>query len=454
MAPSTDAVEDTAREFATRFADESFAAAAELLSEDGRDAVVESFPTFHMVPGEDAETAFRRYWYGLTEQYGAFESVGDVTVDDDAVTVELAFAQGSQPLELSVDDGAVTNVSFPVSYTPPEYADESAFTEREVTVDAGDVELGGTLTVPAGETPVPGVLLVHGAGLHDRDGTAGESRILQDLAWGLGSRGVAVLRYEKRLLDHEDEIPPEEHDLDTVVIDDAIAAVDELANADEVDADRVFVAGHSQGGMCAPSIAERHGVRASVASSSSAGSQSESAGGVAGIVSLDGPADPGIDVEAITDNIRYGLSPDGELTEAQAEFLAEERAELEAAANGEYDEDDTVLGGPATLHESFVSMDPVETANDLSVPLFAATTERVDPEVQSELVESRREGVEQWREAGSIDDDRFEHYEDVGHYFQHGETPATTMEHLKFGGNVADYVVEDVAEWVHEVSER
>jgi len=156
MAPSTDAVEDTAREFATRFADESFAAAAELLSEDGRDAVVESFPTFHMVPGEDAETAFRRYWYGLTEQYGAFESVGDVTVDDDAVTVELAFAQGSQPLELSVDDGAVTNVSFPVSYTPPEYADESAFTEREVTVDAGDVELGGTLTVPAGETPVPG----------------------------------------------------------------------------------------------------------------------------------------------------------------------------------------------------------------------------------------------------------------------------------------------------------
>ena len=434
MSSSTDATDETAREFVTRFTGEAFADAADLLSEDGRDAVVESFPeAFQMVPVEDVETALRRYWYGVYAQYGAFEAVGDVTVGDDAVTAELRFALGSQPVELAVEDDAITDVSFPVAYTPPEYADRSAFTEREVTVDAGDVELGGTLTVPEDGTPVPGVLLVHGAGLHDRDGTAGHSKILKDLAWGLASQGVAALRYEKRLLDHEDEIPPEEFDLDTVVVDDAIDAVDELASATEVDADSVFVAGHSQGGLCAPSIAERHG-------------------GVAGIVSLDGPAGTGID-EVDLDYVRYSISPDGELTGEQQELFAEQKAEFEKAMHGDYDEDDTVLGDPVALYESFTSMDPVETARDLSVPLFALTTERVDPVIQPELVEPAQEKIEDWRAAESTDDDRFEHYEAVGHYFQEGEAPATTMEYLYFGGNVADYVVEDVAEWVHEVSD-
>ncbi|WP_232701557.1 alpha/beta hydrolase [Halobacterium wangiae] len=321
MASSTDALDERAREFVARFTDEAFADAAELLSEDGQNAVVESFPEeFQRVPIEDAETAFRRYWYGVYAQYGAFGDVKDVTVEDGVVTVDLQFALGSQPVELSFDDGAISDVSFPTAYTPPEYADRSAFSEREVTVDAGDVELGGTLTVPSDETPVPGVLLVHGAGIHDRDGTAGESKILKDFAWGLASRGVAVLRYEKRLLDHEDEIPHDEFDLDTVVIDDAVHAVDELASAPEVDADSVFVAGHSQGGMCAPSIAERHG-------------------GVAGIVSLDGPADTGLD-EVDFDYVRYSIAPDGELTEAQQEMYAEQRAEFERAANGDYDEDE------------------------------------------------------------------------------------------------------------------
>lgn len=434
MSSSTDATDEMAREFTTRFTDEAFADAADLLSDDGRETVVESCPPdFERFPVEDAETVLQRYWYGLYGQYGAFEEMEDAVVDEDEATVELRFALGTQPLVLSFEDDAVADVSFPTDYTPPSYANQSTFTEREVTVDAGDVELGGTLTVPEGETWVPGVLLVHGAGLHDCDGTAGESKILKDFAWGLATQGVAVLRYEKRRLDHEDEISPAEFDLDTIVIDDAVDAVDELGSAEEVDADSVFVAGHSQGGLCAPSIAERYD-------------------GVAGIVSLDGAADPGID-EVDVDYMRYGISPDGELTEEQQELFAEQQAEFETVLDGDYDEGDTVLGDPATLYESFTSMDPVDTARDLSVPLFAATTERVDPDVQPELVEPARKKIEDWRAAESTDDDRFEHYEDVGHYFQEGAAPATTMEYLYFGGIVADYVVADVSEWVHEVSD-
>jgi pimeloyl-ACP methyl ester carboxylesterase len=417
MAPSSEAVDDRAREFATRFTDESFADAADVLSEAGREAVVESFPEdFERFPVEDAATALRRYWYGLRTQHGEFQAVGDVTVSDAVATVDLAFAAGEQPLELDVEDGELVGVAFPVEYEPPAYADSSAFTEREVSVENGDVELGGTLTVPDGESGVPGVVLVHGAGLHDRDGTAGESKILRDFAWGLASQGIAVLRYEKRL--HEHDVPDEEYDHDTIVVDDAVEAVDVLAAAAEVDPDSVFLAGHSQGGACAPRIAERHG-------------------GVAGIVSLDGPTDPGIDLDAI-EFMRYGVSPDGDLTEEQEELLEQQQAELKQVVEGDYDEDGEVLGQPAAWHESMLSFDPVGTAADLSVPLFAATTERVDPDVHADLREVHREAPEEWREATSTDLARVEHYEDVGHYFQHGETPAVTMEYLLFGGNVAD----------------
>ena len=42
------------------------------------------------------------------------------------------------------------------------------------------------------------MVLVHGSGPNDRDETVGASKPFRDLAWGLATKGVAVLRYEKR----------------------------------------------------------------------------------------------------------------------------------------------------------------------------------------------------------------------------------------------------------------
>ena len=62
----------------------------------------------------------------------------------------------------------------------------------------GEFKLPGTLTVPAGGTRVPGVVLVPTAGPQDRDETIGGVKDFKDLAEGLASRGIVVLRYEKR----------------------------------------------------------------------------------------------------------------------------------------------------------------------------------------------------------------------------------------------------------------
>jgi hypothetical protein len=39
---------------------------------------------------------------------------------------------------------------------------------------------------------------VHGSGPNDRDSTVGANKIFRDLAEGLASAGIAVLRYDKR----------------------------------------------------------------------------------------------------------------------------------------------------------------------------------------------------------------------------------------------------------------
>ncbi|MFB6268864.1 MAG: alpha/beta fold hydrolase [Halobacterium sp.] len=432
MAPASDSVRDAAREFAVRFVEESFADAVDLFSEDGRGAVVESYPDGFQRGEMDAADALEQYWYGLYGQYGDFEGVGGVDADGSEVTVELSFADGSHPLELSFADGDIADVALPSEYSPPAYADEDAFTERDVTVDAGDVELGGVLAVPDGDGPFPGVVLVHGAGIHDPDGTAGESKILKDFAWGLASQGVATLRYEKRLRDHD--VETEDYTLDTVVVDDAVAAVDELADADSVDEDGVFVAGHSQGGMAAPRVADEHG-------------------GVAGVVSLDGAADNELDEDDLSvPFIRYSIDPEGDLTEEQEEQVEAQREEFRRLAAGELDPDEEFMGKPARWFESVQEYHPAGTAADLDAPTFVAKAGRVAEDVQPEIAEFHQERLDEWQSTDLPEGSRVEFYGDVGHYFQEGYEP-TTMAHLAFADNVEAYVVDDVADWVREVAD-
>ena len=73
---------------------------------------------------------------------------------------------------------------------------------RRATIGSGEWALPGTLTLPVARGSFPAVVLVHGSGANDRDETIGINKPFKDLAAGLASRGIAVLRYDKRTRVH------------------------------------------------------------------------------------------------------------------------------------------------------------------------------------------------------------------------------------------------------------
>lgn len=128
--------------------------------------------------------------------------------------------------------------------------------EREVTIP-GPVPLAGVLTLPAsGRAPYPALVIVHGSGGGDRDGTLGPNRPYRDLARGLAERGIAVLRYDKRSGVKPFWFLGKSFTVRDETIDDALSALEVLRSQPEVDPTRIVLLGHSLGGLLAPQIAE------------------------------------------------------------------------------------------------------------------------------------------------------------------------------------------------------
>jgi pimeloyl-ACP methyl ester carboxylesterase len=125
----------------------------------------------------------------------------------------------------------------------------------DVLIGSGDHVLAGTLTIPAGDGPFPGVVLISGSGPSDRDeslpGVALKpfARLAQELA----AEGVATLRYDDRGVGKStgDFLSATSFDF----ADDARAALEHLAASPVIDVSRMGFLGHSEGGMIAPHAA-------------------------------------------------------------------------------------------------------------------------------------------------------------------------------------------------------
>jgi uncharacterized protein len=117
------------------------------------------------------------------------------------------------------------------------------------------VSLGATLTVPRGPGPFPAVVLLAGSGPLDRDEADSGHRPFLILADHLTRNGIAVLRYDKRGIGKSNGDYEAATTADFAA--DAQAALAFLKRCKEVDARKIGIIGHSEGGIIAPMIASR-----------------------------------------------------------------------------------------------------------------------------------------------------------------------------------------------------
>jgi alpha-beta hydrolase superfamily lysophospholipase len=135
--------------------------------------------------------------------------------------------------------------AFALHRVPPE---RLPYRTEDVTFTNGDVRLSGTLCLPPGKAPHPGVVLIHGSGPESRWGT------IRHIADRFARAGIAVLIYDKRGSGESGG------DWRTASYDDlahdVLAGVRLLARTPGVDSRRIGLLGHSQGGAVAPLVAK------------------------------------------------------------------------------------------------------------------------------------------------------------------------------------------------------
>lgn len=174
-----------------------------------------------------------------------------VSPDAKKLTGKWMQAGATMDLELARTD------SIPVQRRPQEPVKPYPYLEEEVTYDNPDqgVKIAGTLTLPSSGGPFPAVLLISGSGAQNRDETIMGHKPFLVIADHLTRQGVAVLRVDDR------GIGGSTGDLFAATLpdnaSDVLSGVKYLKSRREIDAAKIGLIGHSEGGWVAPIAATR-----------------------------------------------------------------------------------------------------------------------------------------------------------------------------------------------------
>ncbi len=377
--------------------------------------------------------SLKAIWDSQQESFGAFQGLEETRTEVvggyNFVFVQCRFEKGQQEMKVVFDKAAeIAGLFFvPVQSVidqTPEYAKSELFQETEVEIGHGEWVLPGTITLPVGKGPFPALILVHGSGPQDRDETVGPNKPFRDLAWGLASRGVAVLRYEKRTKHYAKKLVATIGSL-TVreeAILDAAEAVSLLQKTRKIDAGRIFVLGHSLGGMLLPRIGEGNPE-------------------IAGLIFLAANARPLEDL--ILEQTLYQVESGGNLSDEGRQLVSEVEKQVDAIKDlpNKKVSGSHFFGVPESYWRDLADYKPAELANTIGGPLLILQGEK-DCQVSAEL------DFGEWKRGLSERNNvEFGLYPALNHLFMRVEGVSTGAEYQQ-PGNVSAEVVEDIADWI------
>lgn len=204
-------------------------------------------------------------WESITASYGDFIDIYGYQYKGlkgyDNIYVNIAFTKKCVNFQVTYKKGTkkiaglhyAPNSDKPTLHGAPKVEVPEGLKETTFTFGVNGLELPAILTTPEKEGTYPAVILVHGSGPNDADETVGNQTPFRDIAWGLAKRGIAVMRYDKRTLVHPESFD-DESTVQQETIEDAMMAAITLQSFKEVDMNKIYILGHSLGGMLIPRI--------------------------------------------------------------------------------------------------------------------------------------------------------------------------------------------------------
>jgi len=378
-----------------------------------------------------AKEKLKEVWQGFNDKMGKLTDYSKISIavklPFTSVTTTLVWEKSSIDMKVSFNaEKKIVGFFFLPSEMKtiskiPGYANKEAFTETAIEVKTGMYVLPGLITKPKINDKVPLVILVHGSGPNDRNETIGPNQVFRDLAYGLSSNGIAVIRYDKRTKVYGSEMAnlPNLTVADES-IDDAVSAIKLAKTIPGIDTNKIFIIGHSLGGMLAPRIA----------------TQMPS---LAGIIVMAGNSRKF--EELLLEQYEYIFSLDG-ISKDDKEAISELKHQIETLHSKDFSlntpKNKLPLGLPTSYWMDLNKYNQKEVAKKLAMPMLFLQGER---DYQVTMVDFNG-----WKKALSTNKNAsFISYPDLNHCFMTGKGKATPAEYEK-PGNVSEEVIKNITE--------
>ncbi len=378
------------------------------------------------------ENTLKEAWDSTVSSLGEFVAIHSVSgVKQDGNSIALIVAEyENNGLKITLtfsDEMEIVGIFF--SYETIEKDPVSNDLFEELTIEIGEENpLQGVLTIPKTEDKPPVVIMVSGSGAQDMDSAIYHNKPFEDIAEGLAELGIASLRYDDRYFTYPEMATELGVDInfEDEILNDVSQAIELINSHELVDNSKIYVMGHSLGGMLTPAIAH----------------QNDS---VTGIISVAGSLRPlyeisydqnmAIDLTQFDDDTKKVVEEQLEQVEIDIEIL---RGDLSDIPNSQ-----VLMGLPAGYQKSAKEFAGENFIDEVQIPILVLQGEedfQIISEVDFVLWQETLAGREN---ATTI------LYPNLNHLMMTSNGKSDLSEY-EIKGNVSQEVIDDIAEFVLE----